>query len=191
MFTLLEPLPERILWCNGQLQPLYDDFRKILTWIEFVKGTPDYLNGKSYIDANKKNHVVFDDLMTEAKCDQRIPDLFTRGSHHMNLSVVYLRQNLFPQGKACRHISLNTQYVFHFNNPIYRQQVATLARRIYPSTSAIFMKRFEQTTSRPNGVLIIDLQSATNEKDRLHTDIFDRFSSEEEKLAVDEESANA
>ena len=60
-----------------------------------------------------------------------------------------------------------------FNNPIDRQQVATLARRIYPSTSAVFMKRFERVTSYPYGHLVIDLKSDTAEKDRLHTKIFD------------------
>ena len=47
------------------------------------------------------------DLMTEAKCDQRIADLSTKGSHHRNISIVYLTQNVFPQGKACRDIALN------------------------------------------------------------------------------------
>ena len=85
---------------------------------------------------------------------------------------MYLTQNLFPQGKACRDIILNTQYTVLFNNPIDRQ-VATLAQRIYPSTSAVFMKRFERATSYPYGHLVIDLKSDTAEKDRLHTKIFD------------------
>ena len=81
--------------------------------------------------------------MIEAKCDPRIADLFTKRSHHRNTSVVYLTQNLFPQGKACRDIILNTQYMVLLNNPIDRQQVVTLARRIFPSMSAVFMKQFE------------------------------------------------
>ena len=60
-----------------------------------------------------------------------------------------------------------------FNNPIDRHQVATLAGRIYPSTNAVFMKRFERATSYPYGHLVIDLKSDTPEKDRLHTEIFD------------------
>ena len=104
--------------------------------------------------------------MTEAKCDQRIADPFTKGSHHRNISIVYLTQNVFPQGKACRDIALNMQYLVLFNNPIDRQQVATLARRIYPSTSAMFMKRFEVATSRPYGYLVIDLKSSTSDQDR-------------------------
>ena len=162
--TQIQPSPERIIWCFGQRQSLYDDIWKKIPWIEFVKGIPDYQISENYIDTNKKNLLVFDDLMTEAKCDQRIADLFTRGNHHRNLSVVYLTQNLFSQDKACRDIALNTQYMVLLNSPIDRQQVATLARRIYPSTSAIFLKRFEQATSRPYGYLIIDLKSDTKEQ---------------------------
>ena len=119
---------------------LYNNIRKIIPRIEFVNGKPDHLNDQHYINVGKRNHLLFDDLMTEAKCDQRTADLFTKGSHHRNISVVYLTQNLFPQGKACHDIILDTQFMVLFNNPIERQQVATLARRIYPSTSAVFMK---------------------------------------------------
>ena len=128
---------------------------------------------------------MFDDLMTEAKCDQRIADLFTKGSHHRNISVVYLTQNLFPQGKACWDIILNTRYMVLFNNPIDRQQVATLARRIYPSTSTVFMKQFERSTTYPYGHLVIDLKSDTPEKDRLHTEIFDTAKTMDEKMSED------
>ena len=80
-----------------------------------------------------------------------------------------------------------TQYKVLFNNPIDRQQVATLARRIYPSTSVIFMKRFEQAISRPYGYLVIDLKSGTPEKDRLHTEIFEKKRNlTDEKMSVDE-----
>ena len=129
----------------------------------------------------KRNVLVFDDLMTEAKCDQRIANLFTKGSHHRNISIVYLIQNSFPQGKACRDIILNTQYMVLFNNPIDRQQVVTLARRIYPSTSATFMKQFEQATSYLYGHLVIDLKFDTSRIDRLHTEIFDTVKTFDDK----------
>ena len=56
------------------------------------------------------------------------------------------------------------KYTVLFNNPIDRQQLANLARRIYPSTSTIIMKRFEKATSHPYGYLVIDLKSDTPEK---------------------------
>ena len=78
-----------------------------------------------------------------------------------------------------------------FNNPINRQQVATLARRIYPSMSAVSMKRFEQVTSYPYGHLVIDLKSNTPEKDRLHTEIFEMAKTMDQKLDADEENVDA
>ena len=111
--------------------------------------------------------------MTEAKCDQRIADLLTKGSHHRNVSIVYLIQNVFYQGKACRDIALNMQYLVLFNNLIVRQQVATLAKRIYPSTSVMLMKRFEEVTSQPYGYQFADLKLSTLEQDRLQTHIFE------------------
>ena len=67
-----------------------------------MHGIPDYLNSPQFINPGKWNLIIFDDLMTEAKCYQRIADLFTKGSHHRNISIVYLTQNVFPQGKECR-----------------------------------------------------------------------------------------
>ena len=183
--SLIQPSPEHIIWCFGQWQPNYDNIRKKIPRIEFVKGIPDHLNDHHYIDVSKRNVLVFDDLMTEVKCDQRIANMYTKGSHHRNISVVYLTQNLFPQGEVCRDIILNTQYMVLFNNPIVRQQVATLARRIYPSTSAVFMKRFERATSYPYGHLVIDMKSDTAEKDRLHTEIFDTAKTMDEKMTED------
>ena len=138
-----------------------------------VHGIPDHLHSPQFINAGTRNLIILDDLMAEAKCDQRIADLFTKGSHHRNISIVYPTQNVFPQRKACMDIALNTQYLVLFNNPIDRQQVATIARRIYPSTSVTFMKRFAEAMSRPYGYLVVDLKSSTSEQDRLRTNIFE------------------
>ena len=161
-----------------------------------MHGIPDYLNSPQFINLGKRNLIIFDDLMTEAKCDQRITNFFTKGSHHRSISIVYLTQNVFPLGKAYRDIALNTQYLILFNNPIDGQQVATLARRIYPSTSAMFMKRFEEATSRPYGYLVIDLKSSTSEQDRLQTDIFEStdqhaFEPPDEETLSDDEDASS
>ena len=80
---------------------------------------PDYLKSSENINASKKNLLAFDNLMTEAICDQRIADLFTKGSYHRDISVVYLIRNLFPQGKVCRDIALNTEY--HLGPPRHKK----------------------------------------------------------------------
>ena len=58
--------------------------------IEFVKGIPIALEQDSYFDVNKRNLVVFDDQMIYARKGKRIVNLFTCGSHHRNLSLIYI-----------------------------------------------------------------------------------------------------
>ena len=40
--------------------------------------------------------LVLDDLMEEGGQDKRVLDLFTKDSHHRNITVLYLTQDLFP-----------------------------------------------------------------------------------------------
>ena len=56
--SLVQPPPERILWCFGQWQPLYEDLQKRIPCIEFIRGIPDYLDNAQFIDPSKKepNH---------------------------------------------------------------------------------------------------------------------------------------
>ena len=103
-----------------------------LPHIEFVKGIPTALEQDSYFDVNKRNLIVFDDQMIDASKDKRIVNLFTRGSHHRNLSVIYIVQNLFHQGKGSRSISLNSHYLVLFKNPRDKLQILTLAKQMYP-----------------------------------------------------------
>ena len=94
--------------------------------IEFVKGT------RFLFDVNKRNLDVFDDQMIDASKDKGIMNLFTRGSHHRNLSVIYIVQNLFHQGKGSRNISLNSDYLKLFKNPRDKLQILTLVKQMYP-----------------------------------------------------------
>ena len=100
-------------------------------YIEFVKGIPTVLEHDSYFDVNKRNLIVFDDQMIDASKDKRIVNLVTRGSHHRNLSVIYIVQNLFHQGKGSRSISLNSHYLVLFKNPRDKLQILTLAKQMY------------------------------------------------------------
>jgi hypothetical protein len=48
-------------------------------------------------ESDKKHLVVIDDMMNEA--DDRVTAFFSKGSHHRNLSVIYIVQNLFGKNK--------------------------------------------------------------------------------------------
>jgi len=63
--------------------------------INFVEGVPSDL--ESMIDPSIRNLVVIDDLMQELSNDQRITNLFTKGCHHCNLSVIFILQTSFTE----------------------------------------------------------------------------------------------
>ena len=92
--------PEKIVWCYSQWQPAYMEMLVTIPNIEFVKGIPTALEQDAYFSVNKRNLIVIDDQMTEAGKDNRIVNLFTKGSHHQNLSVIYIVQNSFIKAKA-------------------------------------------------------------------------------------------
>ncbi len=75
--------------------------------------------------------IVIDDFMSEAAQNDQVQALFTRG-RHLNLSVIYLAQNLFHKGKHSRDMSLNTDYMILFKNTRDASQIMHLSRQIYP-----------------------------------------------------------
>ena len=139
--------------------------------IEFVKGIPPDLEHDSYFDVNKRNLIVFDDQMIDAGGDKRIVNLFTRGSHHRNLSVIYIVQNLFHQGKGNRSISLNSHYLVLFENSRDKLQIVTLAKQMYPGQTHSFIQRYEEAVQRPFGYLLVDLKTTTQDNCRLRTNV--------------------
>lgn len=117
--------------------------------------------------------IVFDDLMQDAVNSQQISDLFTKGSHHRNLSVILLTQNFFVQGKEMRNISLNSHYIVLFKNPRDKTIARNIARQMYPDKLLAFQKVFDDAASKPYSYLFINLKPDTNEERRLLTNVLD------------------
>ena len=163
------PPHERIVWCYSQWQPAYTEMLVAMSHIEFVKGIPTALEQNSYFCVSKQYLMVFDDQMIDAHKDGQIVNLFTRGSHHRNLSVIYIMQNLFHQGKGSHSISLNSHYFVLFKNPRDKLQILTLAKEMYPGQTDFFLNQHEEAVKRPFGYLVIDLKTTTQDNFRLRT----------------------
>lgn len=138
--------------------------------IEFREGLPrpeDYSH-----DPLVPKLVIIDDLMRESSSGEVIVDLFTKGSHHKNLSVVLISQNLFHQGRGQRDISLNANYIVVFKNPRDRAQIRHLARQVYPNDPKFLEEAYHDATSHPHGYLLLDLKQSTPDEFRFRTCIF-------------------
>ena len=62
---------------------------KTIPGIEFVRGISHDVDEDGFFDPRINNVIVIDDQMTETSNDKRVMDLFAKGSHHRNLSVIF------------------------------------------------------------------------------------------------------
>ena len=113
--------------------------------------------------------VILDD-MDDVVSDSSMMKVFTERSHHQNISVIIMTQNIFHQGKAARTIYLNTTYMVLFENARDRQHIKTLAKQMYPKDWSSFVAQFKKKTCKPYGRMIIDLRPGVAERDRILTD---------------------
>ena len=99
----------RVLWAYGQWQSMYETEKEIT----YHEGLPD----KSLLLKMKPTICVIDDLMTEVASSREMTNMFTRLSHHLGISVIFIAQNIFYKGSEMRTINLNAHYLILFRNP--------------------------------------------------------------------------
>jgi len=106
--------------------------------------------------------------------NQVVADIFTKISHHRNISILHLTQNLFDKNKYARTISLNAHYLVLFKNPPDASQFSILARQMYLSSWKFAEEAYRNATESPFGYLFVDLKPDRDERCRLRTNIFSR-----------------
>lgn len=161
----------KILWCYGQYQN--DTFAKIKSEapnVEFHEGLPDDI--KTHFDTSHPNLLILDDLMADASKDERITKLFTVFSHHLNISLALLSQNIYHKGSQSRTISLNADIIILTKNTRDRSQIQYLARQLAPDKPKFIQESYQDATSTPYGYLFLDLKPETPEQIRVRTGIF-------------------
>lgn len=155
--------PTRIVWCYGVWQ---SGFAQDDLGIEYHCGLPT-------VDMLREGNVllVIDDLMQQAKSSTIVSDIFTKYSHHNNITCICLMQNLFPKGSEIRNISLNSNYIVLMKNSRDAAQIRHLARQMYPGGSKFLIKAYEDATKDPYSYLLLDFRNTTPEYGRVRTGI--------------------
>lgn len=159
---LIEPPPQKIMYCYGVYQPIFDNY----PYVEFHEGLPD----NDTFDGRERTLLILDDLMSEA--GDGVCKIFTKLSHHKNISVIFLTQNLFHKSSHARTMSLNSHYIVLFKNPRDALQVHNLARQMHPGKNNFLLEAFKMATANPYDYLLIDLKADTLEEFRLRSHIF-------------------
>ena len=164
--TICDPPPHKITYFYGEYQKMFNSMPDV----KFIEGLQeDQMNS---IGGTEPEWVVLDDLMLEASNQTLISNLFTRGSHHRNISIILIAQNFFMRGKESRNISLNAQYVVCFKNPRDKSIATNIGRQMFPRRTKKFQRIYEDATQDPFTYLLIDLKPDTQENVRVLANVF-------------------
>jgi hypothetical protein len=119
----------------------------------------------------KSTLIVLDDLLNEVY-SKDVSVLFTKGSHHTNISVILITQNLFHQGRNARNMSLNAKYLVLLKKVRDKNQFTYVARPVFPVDSDSLYKGYLNPIQRRQGYLVLDLSHDTEDRLRFRPNIF-------------------
>jgi hypothetical protein len=165
--SLIEPPPEKIYWAYGEWQEGYKELEDIVI---FIDGVPDLDLFRE--DKSTRKLLICDDLMQAYgnKHKEELTALFCKGSHHWNLSILHILQNLFFSNM--RTARINSHYMILMKNPADRLQLMTLANQVFPRKQKCLIESFDDACAQPYGYLVLDLEPSTPDNLRLRTSIF-------------------
>jgi len=163
-----EKPPREIYYCYRIWQTIYDKIKEEMPYVHFIQNFEILENLKS------NSFVIFDNLATHMeKYSEKLLDLWTLESHHMNISVILVLHNLFQQTKSIRTISLNTNIFVLFRQARDQSSITTLGKQMFPGNARYLLDSYKMATDKPFGYLFINL----NSKDRnlmLTSNIFEK-----------------
>ena len=158
-----------IIICGVTSHPLQDN-PDISSKLVISKDIVDPLNYKS--ESGDNILIVLDDLYKTVSESELICDLFTRGRHN-NVSLIYITQNIFSQGKYSRDISLNASHIILLRVRDI-SQIKTIARQIFGSgkpTNEFASIYQELVSNKRYGYILLDLAPYGPSQLRVRTNI--------------------
>ena len=166
---MFDKYPEKILYCYSVWQPLFDKMKNELGVI-FHEGVPTSEEILSIGDPNIHTLICLDDLQHDIVNNVSIEKLFPQWCHHKCISVIFVNQNLFYQGKCSRTLTLNTMYTILLKNYRNVQQVEVLGRQL--GKGSLLKEAYLDAISKPYGYLVVDLNPRVSDVIQLRTNIF-------------------
>ena len=161
---LFSKTPEAVHYCYGSWQKGFEKLKE--GGVKFHKGIPDSESLPKWFPEGQ-GFLVLDDLMDEGSNDKRVFDLFTRDSHHQGVTVLYLCQDLFPNGKYAKTISRNAHYIAVFKNPRDQLGMRNLRLQSFPTQWQDFLETYRKVAEKPFGYMLWDLHPASQDDTRI------------------------
>ena len=162
---------KKILFCYGMHQDLLEKLDSDMENFYLHAGLPTIQDIEEFTSDKEHNMIVLDDLQQEMAKDAQMEKLFTQLAHHLNVTVVFMGNNLFYKNFS-RTITVNLHVIILFRNARDAQQVRCLARQLYPLKTEQFINAYLDSTNQPYGYIVIDLSPSANNQLSLRSNIF-------------------
>jgi hypothetical protein len=166
---LVHPWPANVYYMFGVEQDFMREWNNVESQpIKFIKGL-DF----SQMDTSQPSLLCIDDLILSGK-NKEVAEIFVLGSHHKQISVFYLTQNLFPKCPLFRLMSSNSHYLLSFHSQRNTRQVHTLARQIYTGKNVDrIMNAYLKASQRPRGFILLTFAPDLPEELTVITDFWE------------------
>ena len=163
------PVSKRLHYCYGAMQPLLQQLRDGYK-VGLHEGLPTATDLARWF-GNKSGILVLDDLMAEGGNDKQVLDLFTKHSHHRNITVIYLCQDTFPREKYAKTINRQAHYIVAFKSARDKLGLKNLFLQAFSNRWKDVMEMFDRATRRPFGYTMLDLHPASDDRMRVFADL--------------------
>ena len=157
-------------YCYGSYQPLFDEMKK-QDGVHFREGVPTLDDLKTWFTPKQRGLLVIDDLIRSCGNGELVVDIFTKHSHHSNITVCYLIQDLFLAGKYAKIMNRNTHYMAVVKNPRDKTGIRgiTVLLQAFPSPWQEALTLFQEARQQPFGYFWLELHPALDDRYRLWT----------------------
>ena len=110
--------------------------------------------------------------MHKAYNDMNISELFTKRSHHCNITVFFIIQNLFPKADFMTDIRRNATYVILMFNPSENKSIRLYSSQIDSQNPTFISDCFNDATrNKPFGHLLLDMHQMQSDEVRVRSNI--------------------
>lgn len=171
---MFQPPFTKIVYYYKFWQPIYNDFKACLqNSIEFVDcnnqsastngGFDELLSETLYNSESEKlvkKLAIFDDSCDEILASKSFATLATAG-RHKGISVIFIKHNLYQQGKYSVTIDKNTTHIAILKSPRIGKQLKILGSELEGAKGDFLEQAYLRAMEDTFGHVLIDLASST------------------------------
>jgi hypothetical protein len=157
--------PGHILYFYSEINPDIISLKR--DGIEIYNGIP---SKEEILERPNNTLLILDDLINDID-PKYLETLFIKGSHHWNVSIILVTQNLFD--KNIKVARINSHYIILMKNPQGLLQIRTLGSHLFPGKLNYFLEAYNDAIEQnAYGYLVINMKPNTPDELRLSTNIF-------------------